>query len=117
MRWIAIAVTVTIRSILWSADLAQAQGAQNCEALKDDDAFNKCLAASGPTRRAPSANAPASTPVVSYPNDGGSGTQYGPLKRARESAARARLNASRWQVQRLKGGRVRMIIPVSGRKR
>lgn len=80
----------------------------DCEKLREDDAYNKCLASFGPRR-----NAPRNTGKV-YP-----GNAYEPPRRgARSTGARARPRGVRgMQIYRTKGGRVRSVIPVPVRRK
>ncbi len=127
------AKTFLLAMALFAApSLAFAQEASHCDKISDDDAFNKCLAAASPSRagaRPATMPAPATEKTEADPAPRASrrGSRYvrgnyargsyGPLRRAQASSARSRAYSNQWRVQRMKSGRVRMTIPMSGRRR
>lgn len=105
LSWAAVALLATLAlGAQTGAGLAQA--GRNCDSIKDDHAFNLCLAAQGPRRGAPRATAPAGT------REAPAATRRGGTRTRRASNARLRGGIV---IQRTRSGRVRMIIP--GRRR
>jgi hypothetical protein len=113
-----------------ASSLAVAQDAKHCDRLTDDDAFNKCLAAASPSRAGERpATMPATSatesPVAVQPRTRASrsyrgGSRYGYTRRSYTrsySRSPRRAYSGQWQVQRRSSGRMRMVIPMSGRRR
>lgn len=127
-RIVGIIVAVLAGILAGAMPHAAATGAPrsiaDCEKIKDDDAFNRCLASFGPKRgasRARGTATPAAVPVYD-PADA-------PKARSPRSSAsaRAKINrvlrraraarANRIRVQRLRNGRIRSVIPMGRGRR
>ncbi|CCJ08349.1 Hypothetical protein BN69_2898 [Methylocystis sp. SC2] len=85
-------------SLLFAAPaLAAPRSIDDCEAIKDADAYNRCLASFGPTRGQRGA---------SYPGVASEGGHSG--KASGRSASRPAARSGRAELARGRGGRVRM---------
>ncbi len=107
-----LTIAAVLVATLVPAPHALAQAGRNCDAIKDDHAFNLCLASQGP-RRGVRATPPAEMSAAPQADGGpqARGTRRGG-RTVRSGGARLR---GGMVITRTKNGRVRMVIP--GRRR
>ena len=108
----ALLIALLLTGAALSPQQASAQSGRNCDAIKDDHAFNLCLASQGP-RRGVRATPPAD--MSAAPRADGGPQARGTRRAGRNvRAGGARLRGG-MVITRSKNGRVRMVIP--GRRR